>query len=344
MKICLITNYTREYINDLQIFHKLLETLELSSRDVFNISSLNSVYNINDDYTHSLVLLDFKSTNISLHKQFLSEVNIPRIFIIDTIPKIQKDLDITFNKELRNSNISHLTSLPFSSQLFLYEQYADGLVFYSSMDQNHFGDIYPIKNPIPSCVIPPSLGSKEDIQIDFSYFSPNNNIGFNGSPSFSNGIYHLFDALVPSSNYNVNIFGSHGRNELSNEILVNHITKTSSYIKFKGRLKDPTFFFKENHIYHNISIYDSFNYFTFTSLLNGMVPILSYSTSTAEYFPSYPFISDIDSNSINNTLEKILSTPTKELKDILLTTVLSLKHLNNKDLKKEYFNFLNSIA
>ena len=75
-----------------------------------------------------------------------------------------------------------------------------------------------------------------------------------------------------------------------------------------------------------------------------MVPILSYSTSTAEYFPSYPFTSDIDSNSINNTLEKILSTPTKELKDILLTTVLSLKHLNNKDLKKEYFNFLNSIA
>jgi hypothetical protein len=258
--------------------------------------------------------------------------------------KIQKDLDITFNKELRNSNISHLTSLPFSSQLFLYEQYADGLVFYSSMDQNHFGDIYPIKNPIPSCVIPPSLGSKEDIKIDFSHFSPNNNIGFNGSPSFSNGIYHLFNSLISPSKYNVNIFGSHGRNDIANEMLINHITETSSHIKFRGRLKDSTSFFKENHIYYNISLYDSFNYFTFTSLLNGMVPILSHSSSTAGYLPSYPFTSDIDENSINNTLEKISSTPIKELKDILLTTVLSLKHLNNKDLKKEYYNFLNFIT
>lgn len=343
MKICLITNYTREYINDLQIFHKLLETLELSPKDVFNISSLNSVYNINSSYTHSLVLLDFKSTNISLHKQFLSEVNIPRVFIIDTIPKIQKDLDITFNKTLRNSNTSHLTSLPFSSQLFLYEQYADGLVFYSNIDQNLFGGIYPIKKLIPSYVIPPSLGSKEDIKIDFSYFSPNNNIGFNGSPSFSNGIYHLFNSLISPSKYNVNIFGSHGRNDIANEILMNHITETNSHIKFKGRLKNPTSFFKENHIYHNLSLYDSFNYFTFTSLLNGMVPILSYSSSTAEYLPSYPFTSNIDENSISNMLEKISSTPIKELKDILLTTVLSLNHLNNKDLKKEYYNFLNSI-
>ena len=115
----------------------------------------------------------------------------------------------------------------------------------------------------------------------------------------------------------MSLFGDHGRNDISNEILVNHATQSNPNIKFMGKLKDTTKFFKENHIYYNVSIYDSFNYFTFTSLLNGMVPILSKSTTTTEYFPSYPFITDFDEDSINNTLKLIKSTSIEDLKKIL---------------------------
>ncbi|MCP4482468.1 MAG: hypothetical protein GY817_06820 [bacterium] len=343
MKICLITNNTRGYTNDILIFNKLLETLDLSPKDVFYLKNFNDVYHINDNYTHSLVLLDYKSTNITQHQEFFSEIKIPRIFIIDTIPKIHRDLDILFNKELRKHQYPLLTSLPFNLQLFLYNEYADALLFYSNRDQKYFQDIYPLKNPTPSYVIPPSLGNKEDIQIDFTHFFPNNNIGFNGSPSFSNGIYHIFDTLNNFPNYTLSLFGNHGRNEVSNEILANFITDQSPNINFNGKLKDTNKFFKNNHIYHNISVYDSFNYFTFTSLLNGMVPILSTSSSTAEYFIDYPFISDLDVNSIYNTLNNITSTPIKELKEILIDTSLRLKHMNNKNIKNEYYNFLNNL-
>jgi hypothetical protein len=341
MKLCIITNYTRGYINDTQIFNKLLETLGLSSKDIFHIQDTNSVYSVNDKYTHSLILLDFKSTSMLPHKQYLSEITIPRVFIVDTLPKVHKDLDITFNKELRNSSISTLNCLPYTSQLFLYEQYADGLVFYSNIDRDNFSLLYPLKTQIPTVIIPPSLGDKKDIKINFTHFQPNNNIGFNGVPSFSNGIFNLLNALNSFPYHNVSLFGDHGRNDISNEILVNHATQSNPNIKFMGKLKDTTKFFKENHIYYNVSIYDSFNYFTFTSLLNGMVPILSKSTTTTEYFPSYPFITDFDEDSINNTLKLIKSTSIEDLKKILSNTVALMTPLNNQDLKIKYKNFLN---
>ena len=74
-----------------------------------------------------------------------------------------------------------------------------------------------------------------------------------------------------------------------------------------------------------------------------MVPILSTSSSTTEYFIDYPFISDLDVNSIYNTLNDITSTPIKELKEILIDTSLRLKHMNNKNIKNEYYNFLNNL-
>ena len=344
MKICLITNNTSWCINYNFIFNKLLETLDLSSKDVFYLKNPNDAYYINDNYTHSLVLLDYKSTNISQHQQFFSEVNIPKVFIIDSIPKFQKDLDLKFNKDYRKRNLPSLHTLPFSLQLFLYNEYADGLIFYSNIDQNNFSNVYQLKKSTPVCILPPSLGDKRHIKVNFTHFSPNNNIGFNGSPSFSNGIYHIYDTLNNFPNYNLNLFGNHRKNEISNEVLVNHITQTNPNVKFNGKLKNTNEFFKKNHIYHNISLYDSFNYFTFVSLLNGMVPILSTNTSTSEYFDNYPFKSNPDVVSINNTLENILSTPPKELKDILTNTCLPLKELNNKKLKEGYYRFLNYLS
>ena len=72
-----------------------------------------------------------------------------------------------------------------------------------------------------------------------------------------------------------------------------------------------------------------------------MVPILSKSTTTTEYFPSYPFITDLDEDSINNTLKLIKNTPIEDLKKILSNTVTSMTPLNNQNLKIKYKNFLN---
>jgi hypothetical protein len=344
MKICLITNNNNQWdINYNFIFNKLLETLNLSLKDVFYLKNPNDAYYINDNYSHSLVLLDYRSTNIQQHQQFFSEVNIPKVFIIDSIPEIQKDLSIEFNRELRNYNFPLLNLLPFPLQLFLYNEYADGLIFYSKTDQINFSKIYHLKKETPYSIIPPSLGNIKDIKADFTYFSPDNNIGFNGSPSYANGIYHIYDTLNNFPNYKLNLFGNHGSNEISNEVLVNHLTETNPNIKFNGILKNTNNFFKENHIYYNVSIYDSFNYFTFISLLNGVVPILNKETSTSEYFINYPFKSDLTSISINNTLEKILQTPPEELKKIITNTILPLKGLNNKTIKKEYHTFLNQL-
>ena len=37
MKLCIITNYTRGYINDSLILDSLLKTLDLTSEDIFDI-------------------------------------------------------------------------------------------------------------------------------------------------------------------------------------------------------------------------------------------------------------------------------------------------------------------
>ena len=67
--------------------------------------------------------------------------------------------------------------------------------------------------------------------------------------------------------YNLNIYGTHGRDDIMNEMIVNHLTTNSDNIKFNGRLKNSEKFFKDNHIYFNLSIYDTFDYYTFFSLL-----------------------------------------------------------------------------
>ena len=140
----------------------------------------------------------------------------------------------------------------------------------------------------------------------------------------------------------MNLYGEHGRNDISNEILTNYATSTNPLFKFKGKLKNKNKFFKEHHIYSNISLYDSFNYFTFVSILNGMVPILSEHAGTSEYFPSYPFIVDHTPESICKVLEKIKKTPIDELKAILTQAVFELKDINDDKLKNEYHNFFNT--
>ena len=90
-------------------------------------------------------------------------------------------------------------------------------------------------------------------------------------------------------------------------------------------------------------MYDSFNYFTFLSLLNGMVPIIGENTGTSSYLKHYPFITKPNPQSIKYNIELILNTPKKYLKDILLNTAVNLQELNNKNIKERYLSFLNKI-
>tara|TARA_R110002074_G_scaffold278856_1_gene450311 strand:+ start:41 stop:1075 length:1035 start_codon:yes stop_codon:yes gene_type:complete len=343
MKLCLITNYSnRAYVNESLIFDKLIDTLNISTEDIFNILDVNSVYKVNKKYTHSLILFDYKSTSISPFQSYLSEVKIPKIFIIDTIPQFHKELDIKFSKDILNGSLSQLTLLSISHQTLLYEKYADGFVFYNKGDINLFSSYYNLNSQKPAICILPSLGSKQDIKINFENFNLNKNIGFNGSPSYSNGLFSIASTLMTLPQYHMNLYGSHGRNDLNNETLINNITYSNPNIKFKGKLKNYNRFFNENHIYHNITLYDSCNYFTIISLLNGVVPILSKNSNTLEYIPSYPFTSDHSIDSIQSTLSNIINTPKNELKDILNSTIPSLQRFNDEDTKTLYFNFLNS--
>jgi hypothetical protein len=343
MKLCLITNYSnRAYINESLIFDKLIDTLNISTEDIFNILDVNSVYKVNKKYTHSLILFDYKSTSISPFQSYLSEVKIPKIFIVDTIPHLHKDLDIEFSKDILNDSLSQLTLLSIEHQTLLYEKYADGFIFYTKENINLFNSYYNLNSQKPVTSILPSLGNKQDIKINFDNFNLNKNIGFNGSPSYPNGLLNTANTLMSLPEYSMNLYGSHGRSDINDEILVNNITHSNSNIKFKGQLKNYNKFFKENHIYHNITLYDSCNYFAIISLLNGVIPIFSKNSNTLEYIPSYPFITDHSIDSIKNVLNTIADTPKNKLKDILNGTIPSLQRFNDKDTKVLYLNFLNS--
>ena len=344
MKICVVTNYNNKgYINEQLIFNSLFKTLNILPQDIFDILDINSVYKINKNYTHLLILFDYRVTVISPYKTFFSEVKIPKVFLIDTIPQTQKDLDIEFSTHILENKVSHLSCLSHQHQQLLYENFADGLIFHTQQDVNLFNHHYIINKEIPATIIPPSLGKEEDIKVNFTHFSPNKNIGFNGSPSYANGIYILSEILKDLPDYSANLYGSQGRSDISNEILTNYATETNPNIKFKGRLNNDSNFFQENHIYYNVSIYNSFNYFVLTSILNGMVPIISEQSSMVSYFPHYPFIASNNPTSIMDVLKSINITSDESLKSILQNTVSNLKHLNDEFTKEQYYNFLNTL-
>ena len=73
-------------------------------------------------------------------------------------------------------------------------------------------------------------------------------------------------------------------------------------MSFKGKVKDPNKFFNLYHIYYNVSLYDSFNYFTFLSAINGVIPLISQNSGTSFYFKNYPFIVTDDPNSLKYNL------------------------------------------
>lgn len=341
MRLCLVTNYVNgKYVNESLILNKLINTLELSSKDIFNFNNLNDAYKINKEYTHSLVLLDYKIASLPLYKEFLEEINILKIFIIDTIPERQKELHELFCKKHLKEHINNFSSLSLQHQTQLYKEYADGFIFYNKHDKKLFKVYYKNILNKPITVIPPSLGKKENIKLNLNNLKPNKLISFNNSPSYANGLLRLAETLLQLPDYSLDIYGSHGRTDIVNELLTNDITQHPN-MSFRGKIKNFNKFFNLYHIYYNASLYDSFNYFTFLSIINGVVPIISQNSGTSFYFKNYPFIVTDDSNSLKYNLELISNTPIDYLKNILSTTIEGFKELNDKNIKNQYYNFLN---
>ena len=341
MKLCAITNYRNKgYINEIITFNKILDSLHILHEDTFEFNTPNIVYSINKTYTHALIFLDYKISSIDLYNQFFKELQIPKIFIIDSIPHHNKKLNDEFIETNVNGMVNSFCGLPINYQLLIYENYADGFVFFNNHDVNLFQSYYPLTKPKPGLVIPPPLGDINDIKINFNNVIPNKNIGFNGSPSYQSGMFNLLNLMKFNPKYNLNLYGAHGRDELLNEMIVNHLTSTNSRIRFKGRLKNDEKFFKDNYVYANLSLYDTYDYYTFFSLLNGSVPIISNTSGTSSFFKSYPFIVNNTIDSISNVLEIINKTSVDDMKEILKTALEDIKHLNNDNINEQYIKFI----
>ena len=110
MKLCAITNYQNKgYINEIITFNKIINSLSIPHNDVYNFNSPNIIYEINKTYTHALIFLDYKISSIDLYNQFFKELKIPKIFIIDSIPQHNKELNDEFINIKDNHEIQLLT-------------------------------------------------------------------------------------------------------------------------------------------------------------------------------------------------------------------------------------------
>lgn len=344
MKLCVITNYQNKgYINEIITFNKIINSLSIPHNDVYNFNSPNIIYEINKTYTHALIFLDYKISSIELYKQFFKELQIPKIFIIDSIPHHNKELNDEFIEVNINGMVNSFCGLPINYQLLIYENYSDGFIFLNDNDVNLFQKYYPLTKPKPALVIPPPLGDINDIKINFDNITPNKNIGFNGYPSYQSGMFNLLNLIKFNPKYNLNLYGAHGRDEVLNEMIANHLTSTSNRIRFKGRLKNDEKFFKDNYIYSNLSMYDTFDYYTFFSLLNGSIPIISDSSGTSSFFKSYPFIVNNRMDSISKALDVINTTSVDDMREILNIALEGIKHLNNDNISQQYIKFINSL-
>lgn len=340
MKLCLITNYVNKgYIEETLILNQLIDTLELLPSDIIEFKDENQVYSLNQNYTHALVLLNSEITSYQYIVNFLSELTIPKIFIVDTIPEIEKDLNTEFVKNFSIEKDYVYSTLKVNEWNELYSL-ADGLVFYNQKDKYLFNEKYT-SDKVISCVIPPSLGKKEFIKLNKQNIIKTNNIGYNGTPSYSKGTFYLEFYSKYLNNFNFSLYGSHGKNSIKNENIVNYLTEKYPNINFYGKLKDYNKFYLNNYIYYDCSLYNPFSYFMYLSLINGVVPIISKNTSSSEYLSNYPFSTEYaNPESFNDIFNQINNTSVSELRSILFKTVEDISWINDFNCKNLYKEFI----
>lgn len=340
MKLCLITNYINKgYIEETLILNQLITTLELSPKDIIEFKDENKVYSLNQKYTHALILLNSEITSYQYIKNFLLELKIPKVFIVDSIPDIEKELNSEFIDKFSSEKDYVFSTLEHDEWAQLYGL-ADAVVFYNQIDFNIFTEKYK-PNLIPTNVIPPSLGKLENLKPNLENIIKNNNIGYNGTPSYSKGIFNLEFINQIDPTYNFNIYGSHGKNGIKNQNIINYLTDSYYNINFYGKLKNYSKFYLNNFIYYDCSLYNPFSYNMYLSLVNGVIPILSHNTSSTTYLTNYPFtIEYANPNSFISIINEIHNTPISQLRTIISEAVNNISWMNDTYCKNEYYTFI----
>ena len=92
--------------------------------------------------------MDYKISSIDLYNKFFKELQIPKIFIIDSIPQHNKELNDEFININVNGMVNSFCGLPINYQLLIYNNYADGFIFFNDKDVNLFQNYYKLTNLI----------------------------------------------------------------------------------------------------------------------------------------------------------------------------------------------------
>lgn len=344
MKLAAVTNYTgKGLINELAIFKHLYNALNITKTDTFNFRDVNAQYYINDNYTHLIICYDYKVSSAQLYEEFLKEVTIPKIFIVDTIAEKHRELNQEAILKYTPGFPEGFSALSKSKQNKMYNDHADALVFFNDNDKELFNNYYKVSDNILQVTIPPALGKKEDLNVKLDGIKINNRIAYNGIPSYANGIDTAGNLIVNFNDYNLDIFGTHGRLDFFNEFLINNITVTVPHINFKARLKNDKLIYNNYSMYLFLPTYDTFDFFTYKCILNGVFPILSRNSNTLTYLKDYPFTILPQPEQFKYIVELIKKSKPETLKNILKKQENNLKLLSNENILNQYTNLINKL-
>tara|TARA_B110000483_G_scaffold235928_1_gene308234 strand:+ start:299 stop:1327 length:1029 start_codon:yes stop_codon:yes gene_type:complete len=342
MKLSTVSNYKdKGYINESSIFNELYSTLGITSVDTFEYREFNAPYLINSSYTHLIVAFDYKTTSLQLYTEFLKEITIPKVFIVDTIPEKHRELNKEFVDTFLPNFTEGYTGLTKQLQSIIYEDYGDAFVFFSEKDKSLFDKYYKVSKSKPRVVIPPPLGPEESIKANT--VNTSGPLVYNGVPSYANGLVNVGDFLHRNNNLHMDMYGTHGRLDLNNEILVNDLLSNLDNFKFKARVRKDADIFNKYSVYLHLPKYDSFDYFCFKSLLNGSIPVVSKNSTFYEYLAEYPFVCTSDPANIDYTFDILAKTSIETLNQVIKTQVDKLKELSNENTLKKYVNLIENL-
>lgn len=344
MKLAAVTNYTgKGLINELDIFKHLYKALNITKADTFNFRDVNAQYYINDNYSHLIICYDYKVSSAQLYEEFLKEVTIPKIFIVDTIPEKHRELNQEAILKYTPGFPEGFSALSKSKQNKLYNDHADALVFFNDNDKELFDNYYKVSDSILKQVIPPALGKEENIKVKLDGIKINNRIAYNGIPSYANGIDTVGNLIANVDDYTLDIFGTHGRLDFFNEFLINSITGNVPHINFRARLKNDNLIYSNYSTYLFLPTYDTFDFFTCKCLLNGVFPILGRNSNTLTYLKDYPFTILPQLDQFKYTAQLLKKSKSETLRNILKKQESNLKLLSNESILNQYTNLINKL-
>lgn len=344
MKLAAVTNYTgKGLINELAIFEHLYKALNITEADTFNFRDTNAQYHINDTYTHLIICFDYKVSSAQLYQDFLKEVTVPKIFIVDTIAEKHRELNQKAILKYTPGFPEGFTALSKTKQNKLYNDYADALVFFNDNDKELFDNYYKVSDSVLKVTIPPALGKKENLNVKLDGIKTNNRIAYNGIPSYANGIDTVGNLIANVKDSNLDIFGTHGRLDYFNEFLINSITSNVPHIKFRARLKNDKLIYSNYSMYLFLPTYDTFDFFTYKCILNGVFPILSRNSNTLKHLKDYPFTILPQLDQFEYITQLLKKSKPETLRNILKKQESNLKLLSNENILSQYTNLINKL-